>query len=83
MGAAALIAGCAAVGITLRVIRFYTFYDRIRTPLDIIPTVCFGAGGGLAVGLLLYGVLVRLRHRRDRDRPVGPDLETRTPVPAA
>lgn len=84
-GAAALIAGCAAVGITLRVIRFYTFYDRIRTPLDIIPTVCFGAGGGLAVGLLLYGALVRLRPRRDRDRPGtgSPDPETRTPVPAA
>ncbi|MEU9716151.1 DUF4184 family protein [Streptomyces sp. NPDC047976] len=82
-GAAALIAGCAAVGITLRVIRFYTFYDRIRTPLDIIPTVCFGAGGGLAVGLLLYGVLVRLRRRRDGDRPRRPAPETRTPVPTA
>ncbi|WP_246602151.1 hypothetical protein [Streptomyces virginiae] len=76
-------------GITVRVIRFFTFFDRIRTPLDIIPTICFGAGGGLAVGLLLYGLLVRLRHRRagrDRDgRPAGgvTDEETRTPVPTA
>ncbi|MCF3184714.1 DUF4184 family protein [Streptomyces polychromogenes] len=77
-----LIGGCTAAGTILRVMRFFTFYDRIRSPLDIIPTLCFGAGGGLAVGLLLYGALVRLRHRRARD-PRRPDRETRTPVPAA
>ncbi|MFH7596226.1 DUF4184 family protein [Streptomyces racemochromogenes] len=81
-GALLLIAACTATGITLRVLRFLTYHDRIRSPLDIIPTVCFGAGGGLVVGLLLYGALVRLRHRRDRD-DVRPDRETRTPVPAA
>ncbi len=89
-----LIAVCVAAGVTGRVIRFFTFFDRIRTPLDIIPTVCFGAGGGLAVGLLLYGLLVRLRHRGDgrgRDgHPAadgrvdeGRDEETRTPLPTA
>ncbi|MFD7627241.1 DUF4184 family protein [Streptomyces sp. NPDC059851] len=61
---AVLVAGCVAAGVTTRLMRFFTFYDRIRSPLDIIPTVCFGAGAGLAVGLLLYGALVRLRHRR-------------------
>lgn len=66
---------------TMRVLRFFTFFDRIRTPLDIIPTVCFGAGGGLAVGLLLYGVLVRLLpHRREPSRT---DEDARTPVPTA
>ncbi|MEU9142903.1 DUF4184 family protein [Streptomyces sp. NPDC048349] len=79
-GAAALLVGCVAAGVTVRVIRFFTFFDRIRTPLDIIPTVCFGAGGGLAVGLLLYGAAVRLRHRGDRS-PTGEDA--RTPVPTA
>lgn len=88
LAAAALIAACAAAGVTMRVLRFFTFFDRIRTPLDIIPTVCFGAGGGLAVGLLLYGVLVRLRHRPGPDHGAGPDRdrprdETRTPVPTA
>ncbi|MFB7181768.1 DUF4184 family protein [Streptomyces sp. NPDC056257] len=78
-GALALVVGCVAAGVTMRVIRFFTFFDRIRTPLDIIPTVCFGAGGGLAVALLLYGVLVRLRHRGDRGART--DEETRTPVP--
>ncbi|MEJ8644795.1 DUF4184 family protein [Streptomyces sp. MS1.HAVA.3] len=83
-GALALVAVCVTAGVTLRVIRFFTFFDRIRTPLDIIPTICFGAGGGLAVGLLLYGVLVRLRHRGDRDRDRRrTDEDTRTPVPTA
>ncbi|MFJ3635941.1 DUF4184 family protein [Streptomyces sp. NPDC090112] len=77
-----LIALCVATGVTVRVIRFFTFFDRIRTPLDIIPTVCFGAGGGLAVGLLLYGALVRLRHRGGSGRRPA-DEETRTPVPTA
>lgn len=81
-GALLLVGGCVAAGTTLRLLRFFTFYDRIHSPLDIIPTLCFGAGGGLLAGLLLYGALVRLRHRRDRDRP-RPDRETRTPVPAA
>ncbi|MEU9252472.1 DUF4184 family protein [Streptomyces sp. NPDC048270] len=77
--ALALLAVCVAAGVTVRVIRFFTFFDRIRTPLDIIPTVCFGAGGGLAVGLLLYGALVRVRHRGGRARRTP--QETRTPVP--
>ncbi|MFF2788460.1 DUF4184 family protein [Streptomyces sp. NPDC058049] len=81
-GALALLVVCVAAGVTRRVLRFFDFFDRIRTPLDIIPTVCFGAGGGLTVALLIYGVLVRLRHRRDRTgRPA--DEETRTPVPTA
>ncbi|MFI5825795.1 DUF4184 family protein [Streptomyces sp. NPDC051578] len=61
--AAGLLAVCVGVGVTMRVLRYFTFFDRVRTPLDIIPTVCFGAGGGLLVALLLYGALVRLRHR--------------------
>ncbi|MFF2194698.1 DUF4184 family protein [Streptomyces sp. NPDC058157] len=77
-----LVAGCTAIGTALRLIRFFAAHLRVRTPLDIIPTLCFGAGGGLVVGLLLYGALVRARHRRDRD-PHRPDRETRTPVPAA
>ncbi|CAM5401055.1 hypothetical protein SAVIM338S_02005 [Streptomyces avidinii] len=82
-----LVAACVAAGVTMRVLRFFTFFDRIRTPLDIIPTICFGAGGGLCVGLLLYGVLVRLRHRGGRGGGTAAagrgHEETRTPVPTA
>lgn len=84
--AVALLVVCVAAGVTMRVLRFFTFFDRIRTPLDIIPTVCFGAGGGLAVALLLYGILVRLLHRsgrRGHSGHSGADEETRTPVPTA
>ncbi|MFE9842997.1 DUF4184 family protein [Streptomyces goshikiensis] len=85
--ALALLVVCVAVGVTMRVVRFFTFFDRVRTPFDIIPTVCFGAGGGLAVALLLYGALVRLRMRRGPGAHTGTgpdadaDAETRTPVP--
>lgn len=81
-GALALVVACVAAGVTMRVVRFFTFFDRVHTPLDLVPTVCFGAGGGLCVALLLYGLLVRLRHRRDRDRDRTQD-DTRTPVPTA
>ncbi|MGI5449202.1 DUF4184 family protein [Streptomyces sp. CA-243310] len=81
-GALALVVGCVAVGVTMRVIRYFTFFDRIRTPLDIIPTVCFGAGGGLIVALLLYGALVRLRRRGDR-RSGEEHEDARTPAPVA
>ncbi|MFF4321890.1 DUF4184 family protein [Streptomyces sp. NPDC001568] len=79
-GAVALFVVCVTVGATMRVIRWYTFFDRIESPLDIIPTVCFGAGAGLVVALLLYGVLFRLRRRHGGDR--NPDPEARTPVGA-
>ncbi|MFF1509853.1 DUF4184 family protein [Streptomyces sp. NPDC058326] len=61
--AAWLIGGCVLAGIAHRVLRWaaYWGWDRIETPLDVIPTACFGAGAGLAVGLVLYGAGARLR----------------------
>ncbi|MFE2009569.1 DUF4184 family protein [Streptomyces sp. NPDC059491] len=63
--AVGLIGGCVLAGIAHRVLRWaaYWGWDRIETPLDVIPTACFGAGAGLAVGLVLYGAGVRLRGR--------------------
>ncbi|MFF9068715.1 DUF4184 family protein [Streptomyces sp. NPDC014891] len=60
--AAALIGGCVLAGMAHRVLRWaaYWGWDRIETPLDVIPTACFGAGAGLFVGLVLYGAGVRL-----------------------
>ncbi|MEU3819919.1 DUF4184 family protein [Streptomyces sp. NPDC030392] len=59
--AGGLLAGCVAVGVAHRCARFYAYWGRIETPLDIIPTACFGAGAGLAVGIFLYGAGMRLR----------------------
>ncbi|MFI8322898.1 DUF4184 family protein [Streptomyces sp. NPDC085529] len=60
-----LIGGCVLAGVAHRVLRWaaYWGWGRIETPLDIIPTACFGAGAGLVAGLLLYGTAARLRGR--------------------
>ncbi|QGV81172.1 DUF4184 family protein [Streptomyces ficellus] len=62
--AAGLLGACVTVGIVHRCARWYAYWGRIETPLDIIPTACFGAGAGLAAGLLLYGAGMRLRSAR-------------------
>jgi hypothetical protein len=59
--AVALLGACVLLGVVQRCARWYTYYGRVDSPLDIIPTACFGAGAGLAVGLLLYGAGMRLR----------------------
>ncbi|WP_329616892.1 DUF4184 family protein [Streptomyces brevispora] len=51
---------CVLLGTVHRCARWYAYFGHIDTPLDIIPTACFGAGAGLAVGLVLYGVWMRL-----------------------
>ncbi|MFC9245350.1 DUF4184 family protein [Streptomyces sp. NPDC057136] len=59
--AGGLLAVCVLLGVIHRCARWYAYFGHISTPLDIIPTACFGAGAGLAVGLVLYGVWMRLR----------------------
>ncbi|WP_406098000.1 DUF4184 family protein [Streptomyces sp. NBC_01013] len=61
--AGAAIGLCVLLGIVHRCARWYAYFGHIDTPLDIIPTACFGAGAGLAVGLVLYGTWMRLRGR--------------------
>ncbi|WP_329277636.1 DUF4184 family protein [Streptomyces sp. NBC_00691] len=72
--AAGLIGGCVLAGMAHRVLRWaaYWGWDRIETPLDVIPTACFGAGAGLAVGLVLYGAGVRLLGSATLARPETP-----------
>ncbi|MEU9853058.1 DUF4184 family protein [Streptomyces sp. NPDC047974] len=70
-----LIGACVLAGIAHRVLRWaaYWGWGRIETPLDIIPTACFGAGAGLVAGLLLYGTAARLRGRGGAPAPApGP-----------
>ncbi|BCL31359.1 DUF4184 family protein [Streptomyces aurantiacus] len=57
--AAALIGGCAAVAAVQRATRWWDYWGSRAEPWELIPTVCFGAGAGLAVGFIAYAVAVR------------------------
>ncbi|MER5180749.1 DUF4184 family protein [Streptomyces sp. NPDC002896] len=57
--AAVLIGGCAAVGAAHRALRWWAYWGATAKAWELIPTLCFGAGAGLAVGFVLYGVGVR------------------------
>ncbi|MEI7029856.1 DUF4184 family protein [Streptomyces pratensis] len=83
-GAVGLLTLCVLLGIGHRCARWYAHFGRIDTPLDIIPTACFGAGAGLAAGLLLYGVWVRLLRggRGTPERPTPPREKARAEAPA-
>ncbi|MFF4953655.1 DUF4184 family protein [Streptomyces chattanoogensis] len=60
-----------------RTLRAYAVYDDTATWFDYIPSALFGAGAGLAAGLPVYAVAVRLLHRRMR-RGYGADDGART-----
>ncbi|WP_327436190.1 DUF4184 family protein [Streptomyces sp. NBC_01201] len=81
--AGTLLALCVLLGTAHRCARWYAHFGHVDTPLDIIPTACFGAGAGLAVGLVLYGTWMRLR--RGPSGPPPPDgrrADTAGPRPA-
>ncbi|MYW66393.1 DUF4184 family protein [Streptomyces sp. SID8379] len=70
--AALLIGGCACGCGAVRVADWLSYVDEEGLdwkPWEIVPAVCFGAGAGLVVGLVLYAVVVRARARLR-----GPDL---------
>ncbi|MGW3990248.1 DUF4184 family protein [Streptomyces sp. NPDC004830] len=58
--AAAVIGGVALVGAVQRASRWWAYWGAMAKPWELIPTVCFGAGAGLAVALPLYAAGVRL-----------------------
>jgi hypothetical protein len=57
--AVALIGGCAVVAAVRRAVRWWEHWKAVAKPYELIPTVCFGAGAGLVVGVLLYALAVR------------------------
>ncbi|MDX3645492.1 DUF4184 family protein [Streptomyces sp. MB09-02B] len=59
--AVVVIGGCALVAAVQRVARWWAYWGSVAKPYEVIPTVCFGAGAGLVVGVVLYGVGVRAR----------------------
>lgn len=57
--AGAVIGGLAAVAAVQRAVRWWEYWGSTAAYWELIPTLCFGAGAGLVLGLLLYGVGVR------------------------
>lgn len=68
----AVIAGCVTAGAAQRAVRWR--HGAPDAPLwQFVPTLCFGAGAGLAAGLLLYAAATRLRGRSAGTTAAGAD----------
>ncbi|MGW6923383.1 DUF4184 family protein [Streptomyces sp. NPDC054950] len=68
--AGAVIGGCALVAAVRRATRWWEYWGaREAKPWELIPTLCFGAGAGLVLGVLLYAVGVRLWRPAPTARP--------------
>ncbi|GHA16851.1 hypothetical protein GCM10010372_15670 [Streptomyces tauricus] len=80
--AGALIGGCATVAAVRRATRWWDHWGSRAEPWELIPTVCFGAGAGLAVGFAAYAVAVRVwRPAPVRPSPAAARTEPSRPVP--
>ncbi|WP_407553679.1 DUF4184 family protein [Streptomyces sp. Pv4-95] len=75
----ALLALCLLGSAVHRTVRAHAVYGSAATWFDYIPTVLFGAGAGLALGLPVYAVAVRLLHRRARPATGPAPGRTETP----
>ncbi|MGW7240168.1 DUF4184 family protein [Streptomyces sp. NPDC054804] len=58
--AGAGIAGCALVAAVQRATRWWAYWGSTAKPWELLPTVLFGAGAGLLLGVLGYAVTVRV-----------------------
>ncbi|MFD7706214.1 DUF4184 family protein [Streptomyces sp. NPDC059786] len=78
--AGVVLGGCALLGAVQRAARWWAYRGADAKPWELIPTLCFGAGAGLALGLLLYGAAVRL-WRPAPAPPAAAHTEPNRPVP--
>jgi hypothetical protein len=79
--AVAVIGGCAVVGAAQRATRWWAYWGSTAKPWEVIAPLCFGAGAGLVLGLLLYAVGVRVwRPAEVPGRPGKAGREPRRPV---
>ncbi|WP_329598883.1 DUF4184 family protein [Streptomyces pseudovenezuelae] len=76
--AVAVIGGCMTVGALRRASRWWAEWGATAKPWELIPALCFGAGAGLVLGVLLYAAGVRLW----RPAPAS-DAREETPLPLA
>ncbi|GAA3791536.1 hypothetical protein GCM10022403_026990 [Streptomyces coacervatus] len=58
--ACVVICGCAGAVAVERAARWWAYWGATAKPWELIPAVCFGAGAGLVLGLLLYVAGVRV-----------------------
>jgi len=73
--AVAVIGACMTVGAVQRASRWWAYWGSTARPWELIPTLCFGAGAGLVLGVLLYAAGVRLwRPAPASDNPEGAGL---------
>ncbi|MEU0963963.1 DUF4184 family protein [Streptomyces sp. NPDC005917] len=63
-------AGCALVAAVQRATRWWAYWGSTAKPWELLPTVLFGAGAGLLLGVLGYAVAVRVW----RPAPVAGDV---------
>ncbi|WP_405838976.1 DUF4184 family protein [Streptomyces sp. NBC_01518] len=55
-----VLAACALTAAAERASTWWAYWGSTATPWDLIPTLCFGAGAGLVLGVLLYAAGVRV-----------------------
>ncbi|MER6079439.1 DUF4184 family protein [Streptomyces sp. NPDC001833] len=58
--AAAGISGCALLAAVRRAVRWWEYWGAVAKPWELLPTVLFGTGAGLLLGVLGYAVAVRV-----------------------
>ncbi|MEU6667349.1 DUF4184 family protein [Streptomyces sp. NPDC046727] len=77
--ALAVIGGCALAGAVQRTAQWWERRGTTVRPWELVPTLCFGVGAGMVLGLLVYAVGVRVRRPgagpRDPGAVVGADRE--------
>ncbi|MER6287220.1 DUF4184 family protein [Streptomyces sviceus] len=76
--AVTVIGGCMTVAGLQRASRWWAYWGSTAKPWELIPALCFGAGAGLVLGVLLYAAGVRLW----RPAPVS-DAREETGLPLA
>ncbi|GGN69104.1 hypothetical protein GCM10011579_043060 [Streptomyces albiflavescens] len=79
--AAAVLGCCALVGAVQRASRWWAYRGSSAKPWELIPSLCFGAGAGLVLGLGLYAVGVRVwRPTPARPSPAAARTEPSRPA---
>ncbi|MFE4668644.1 DUF4184 family protein [Streptomyces sp. NPDC056716] len=58
--ACAVIGGITVLAAVQRAMRWWEQWSSVAKPYELIPTLCFGGGAGLLVGVVWYAVTVRV-----------------------